>query len=809
MKTPELLLPVGTLPMALAAIHAGADAVYVGAPGFNARGRSQDFTLEELKELIDHCHLYGVKVHLAFNVLVFQSELPRALELVKDLIALGPDAFIVQDLGLVQLIRALAPWQRVHGSTQMTVTNDEAMALLEDLKIERYVLGRENSLPEIKLIREKRSEELEVFVHGALCVAYSGQCFTSEAIGGRSANRGQCAQSCRLGYELFVDGEKRELGDKKYLVSPQDLCGIEHVPALRELGVDSFKIEGRLKGPEYVTSSALNYRRALDGEKTNLTEMATSYSRGFFDGWLRGVDHQRLVEGSFSSHRGLEIGVVKSIQGTKIQLTSRTPLRAGQGLFFASGDQGVGSKIFLAQELSAELWQVELLDKKLKVSRGQRVWLNSDEAFARETKKLVEDRARQRRVPIDLSLKLAAGEALELEVFDGTHRFTVRGPLLAPAQKEVNPALVWQELLALSHTAYKVRATTLLAGSGFVSSKDLKALKREMIEKLNLARTRRPERPLRDAAPLLQTTPRADAAIKLNLVLREKAQVEEFLASDLATHAQLGSVILDYEFGKDYRESVALLKKSGVRAGVATTRILKPREYYNLKIILAAEPDVILVRNLGALHWLKDKGVALMGDFSLNVSNHLSANYLLAKGLESVCISYDLNQQEARALVEAMDASRLELTVHQYMPEFHMEHCVFAAFMSKGSSFKDCGKPCEKHHVELKDAYGKMHFLKADQECRNTMFKGEAQSAAFVKDEWPRLPSRLRFEALHERGEVLLKKIRGYLELVSGARSVSDVVASVGTLETYGVSAGQLLNDHAWRDRKKSVTLSE
>jgi putative protease len=265
MKSPELLLPVGNMSMALAAIHGGADAIYVGVPGFNARGRSYDFSMEELKELIDLCHLYGVKVHLAFNILIFQDELTLAQKVLEEIIPMGPDAFIVQDLGLARLIRKMCPEIRIHGSTQMTVTTDDAIHLLEDLNIQRFVLGRENSLSEMRLIRGNTKRELEVFVHGALCVAYSGQCFTSESLGGRSANRGQCAQSCRLSYEMFVDSEKRDLGDKKFLVSPQDLCGVNEVGELIAAGIDSFKVEGRLKGPEYVMTAATTYREAIQG----------------------------------------------------------------------------------------------------------------------------------------------------------------------------------------------------------------------------------------------------------------------------------------------------------------------------------------------------------------------------------------------------------------------------------------------------------------------------------------------------------------------------------------------------------------
>ena len=260
----ELLLPVGHKEMALAAIHNGADAIFIGFPGFNARGRSYDHEIAELQEIIETCHLYGVKVNLAFNIVIFENELDQVVDAIKKVLPLKPDALIVQDLGLVNLIRQIAPNQVIHGSTQMTVTNDLAIEFLADLNIKRFVLGRENSLSEIKLIKKSTEKELEVFVHGALCVSYSGQCFTSESIGGRSANRGQCAQSCRFSYDLIVDGVKQNTIDRDYLVSPQDLCGISEIPELMEIGVSSFKVEGRLKSPEYVASVARSYKDVMN-----------------------------------------------------------------------------------------------------------------------------------------------------------------------------------------------------------------------------------------------------------------------------------------------------------------------------------------------------------------------------------------------------------------------------------------------------------------------------------------------------------------------------------------------------------------
>lgn len=808
MKHPELLLPVGNMAMALAAIHSGADAIYVGVPGFNARGRSQDLSLAELKELIDQCHLYGVKVHLAFNVLVFEPELAMAEEILREIIPLGPDAFIVQDLGLVQLIRRLAPGMPIHGSTQMTVTNDEAIHLLEDLNIKRFVLGRENSLDEIALIRKGSPRELEVFVHGALCVAYSGQCFTSESLGGRSANRGQCAQSCRLGYEMYVDGEKRDLGEKKYLVSPQDLCGIEEVPRLMELGIDSFKVEGRLKGPEYVAMAGLNYQRAIHGEAYSVSDMATSYSRGFFSGWFHGVDHQRLVEGSYSAHRGLEIGIVSKVLKDSLILEASVAPVAGQGLLLGHNDRTVGAKIYSSKSLSEKKFELRLLapfDYQT-IRAGMRVWINSDERVSLETKKLTHDRERMRRVPIELELVLQVGAPARLVARDLEGReVQVTGPVGVEAQKPIDPQVFWDELGALGTTVFKLHVKRLIGTGVYLSQKELKLLRREMVERLMAERLKVTNHLApTEYTPLPHSVRTSQTSARLNVVLRERAQVEDFVAG-LAhlERSHLGIVFLDFEFGKDYAPSIELLKAHGVRSGIATTRILKPREYYNLNIILRAGPDAILVRNLGALQWLRDKGVPLYGDFSLNAANSQTVQYLIGKGLSSVCASYDLNQTQLEALMTTVDPATVEVTIHQYMPEFHMEHCVFAAFMSKGSSFRDCGKPCEKHKVELKDAYGNMHYLKADQECRNTLFRASAQSAAFLQKKWAHPPGAWRFEALNERSDVLLTKIASYLDLLAGKLPLTDAIARVGVTEKYGVTEGQLSQEKVWKDRKK------
>ena len=305
---PELLAPAGDLECVRAAIENGADAVYFGLHGHNARARATNFDLENLSEVMQLLHHRGVKGYVTLNTLVFTSELAEMERIIRQVALAGADAIIVQDIAVIRLARALCPDLPVHASTQMTLTSAESIRFVEELGVERVILARELSLDEMRRIRTKTTMPLEVFVHGALCVAYSGQCLTSESLGQRSANRGECAQACRMTYDLIVDGEPVDLGDRRYLLSPRDLAGIDQIPALLEAGVSSFKIEGRLKSPEYVAAVTRVYRRALDEHGYRATardryELEMAFSRGLSPGWLEGVDHQSLVHARFGKKR--------------------------------------------------------------------------------------------------------------------------------------------------------------------------------------------------------------------------------------------------------------------------------------------------------------------------------------------------------------------------------------------------------------------------------------------------------------------------------------------------------------------------
>ena len=818
MKKSELLLPCGNMEMCLAAIHGGADAIYVGMPGFNARGRTVDHSIEDLKEIIDICHLYGVKVHVAFNILIFENELPAAIEVLKKVLPLGPDALIVQDLGLAEVIKKICPQQVIHASTQMTVTNHNAMELLEDLDIDRYVLGRENSISEIKEIRKNTEKELEVFVHGALCVAYSGQCFTSESIGGRSANRGQCAQSCRFSYELIVDDLPRELVDQKYIVSPQDLCGINEVKELQEIGVESFKVEGRLKSPTFVGTVAKTYKKAIyDGivQREDIDKMALSYSRGFFSGWLHGVDHQKLVRATYKSHRGIYLGKVLKVERGAVFLDTDTKIIKGMGVLICHDEREkeIGSNIYGVQYKSDGSIGIEL-EKGVNlalIDERFSVYLNSAPELQKEVESSVTDLAKQKRIPVKLHFEAIVGKPAILKVTDIDDNTIIVSSEnnLEEAKREPDFKKIEKDISSLSRTAYHPEEVVIKTEEikPFLHSKLLKSLRQEAIAKLNEVRVSRTITELKDVTTSRKETT-SNNKKHLNIMLREIGQLKDLLPllETLEGKTKI-SIILDYEFGKDYYESLEILGGlKNIESGIATNRILKPKEYHHLKLLTRLKPDFILARNLGSYKFLKDldSSIRIRGDFSLNVANSQTSNYLLNKGFELLTSSYDLNSEQLSALLENTDASKVEVTTHQYMPSFHMEHCVFAAFMSEGSSFKDCGKPCESHKVELKDQFGNRHFIKADQECRNTMFNATAQSAVTLM---PELISKgvrhFRVEVLNERENELIQKILAYIDFFEDEIDVETLKTNIGVFEKYGLSSGQLLREDSYQDRKK------
>src|SRR5215207_9272761 len=350
-RKPEIMSPAGYWPQLHAAIEAGADAVYFGLKHFSARAKV-GFTLIELPDVMRTLHQRGVRGYITFNTVVFDHELAEAARSLVKIIEAGADALIVQDVGITQLARQIAPDVELHGSTQMAITSAEGIELARSFGVSRVVLARELSLADIRTIRSQTDCELEMFVHGALCVSYSGQCFSSEAWGGRSANRGKCAQACRLPYELIVDGRAQPLDDARYLLSPGDLYALRQMPEIVRLGVSALKIEGRYKDANYVALTTRAYRQAVDEAWAGLPlsisraeelQLEQAYSRGLGDFFVSGTNHQAVVNGRSPRHRGVLIGRVTRVQAESVLIApepsaAAAPLKPGDGVVFDAAD---------------------------------------------------------------------------------------------------------------------------------------------------------------------------------------------------------------------------------------------------------------------------------------------------------------------------------------------------------------------------------------------------------------------------------------------------------------------------------------
>ena len=833
-----------------AAVKNGADAVYFGVPHWNARGRTEDFTFDDVRDMIRYARIRGVRSFLAMNVLVFERELQELPEFLEKIISLEPDAFIIQDIGLARLIRAICPNQEIHASTQMTLASAEGVNLVKSIGFNRAVLARELSVKEIAAIKAATDLELEVFIHGALCVSYSGQCLTSENFGGRSANRGQCAQSCRLPYRIFVDGKEYRGTDAQYLFSTRDLCALPKLSELEEIGVNSLKVEGRLKSPEYVAAVSRAYRKALNRiplDTKDMEPLEVLFSRGLTTGWLDGDNHQELVNGTFSNHHGMVLGqVVKADRGQVIVGLDSAISDAGEnacypqpgdGILFENAALGisVGSRLYAAQV--THLPHAKRGDPKLlklefgrefdtrQIAVGMQVYRNDSPALERELRKTFTDRNLEERIPVNMVLSGKIGEPLKLTMSDGPrHSAEVEAetPLEAArncenrSKNEADKALrdlAQKELSGLSATAYQLKHLDIQVERGaFIPGKVLRTLRQNAAEKLDEIRCQwKVLSPKADAGKAFLE--RTRTAFKLTQSTAETSRNARPIISVLVRNPDqiaaleglsIENVIMDFDWGVKYDDSLQQIREFGFKAGMATLRIHKPGESHYLKNILRLAPDFALVRNLGALSILKESGIPLTGDYSLNAANSASYDWLLSQGLSTLHPSWDLNSTQLFDLLENIDGERLELTLHQYMPAFHSEYCAFARALTTGRRFPECGKICTKHKVEILDHKGERHFLQSDAECRNTLFVGKPQSALKLL---PRLRSagvnHFRLEMLTEDAETVRRKVLIYTQAIQGKITIDDAIREAGIQEKYGLSEGQLFNESIWQNRKK------
>lgn len=801
----ELLAPAGNWDCARAAVANGADSIYFGLPRFNARIRADNFSEQDLPELMDYLHRHGVRGLVTFNTLIFTNELEAARDQLLRIRDAGVDAIIVQDIGLARMARALTPDLKLHASTQMTITSPEALAFVDrHFRLDRAVIARENSLREIRLFHadEPGAVPLETFVHGALCVAYSGQCLTSESLGQRSANRGECAQACRMTYDLICDGEPVDLGDRRYLLSPQDLAGIDQIPALIEAGVTSFKIEGRLKSPEYVAAVTRVYRRALDSLHYRATprdryELEMAFSRGLSPGWLEGSDNQSLVHARFGKKRGAFVGKIEAVGPDWVEVTSATPMRNGDGVVFDTGgdtDREQGGRVY---EIRGKrlFFQRGKLDPR-RIAPGDLVWKTDDPQLNAELRQSwkTENRAAQVRKALTWEAVGGPGKPLRLRDVESGIEIESATPLAAAVNRPLTPEFLTQQLGRLGDTEFELASLSVkLDGDLILPVSELNRMRRELVGRLQaLAPVEAPRAPA--TATLEELMPVRDdptmPAPVLRVLCRTLPQIEAALAAGVAR------IYADFEDLRRYTDAVQLVRQSGGgEIFLATPRIQKAGESGLFKTVERAEPDGVLVRNLGGAGYFQQTSLKTVADFSLNIANPISAAFFKEQGFEQLTISYDLNIAQVLDLLKAALPDWFELTLHQHMPMFHMEHCVFCAFLSKGKDFRDCGRPCDRHAVELRDRVGQRHILSADTGCRNTLYNGRAQSGArYLSDLTGSGLRSYRVELLRETRAEAEKTIGIYQGLLAGRVDGPALWETLRVESRLGITEGTLVD---------------
>jgi len=814
---PELLAPAGGWDCLRAAVANGADAVYFGLPRFNARLRADNFRDEELSDVVIFCHRHGVKAYVAFNTLVFTGELDAAEAMLRDCNRAGVDALIVQDVGLVRLARTVVPELPIHASTQMTITSPEGVEFARELGVGRVVLARELSLRELeKFNAETRmtndegghsSLPLEVFVHGALCVAYSGQCLTSESLGQRSANRGECAQACRMTYELIVDGEVRDLGDRRYLLSPQDLAAVKQIPALLEHGVTSFKIEGRLKSPEYVAAVCQVYRRALDDalahhehrmSEAERYQLEMTFSRGLFTGWMHGVDHQRLVPARSGKKRGPFAGAIARVEDEGVEFDAVVPLKPGDGIVFDTGgdtNAEQGGRIYQIKGRRYFFEHGRIDFSRLKP--GDRVWKTDDPALGKQLRQSFTGRIEPRRSAVILTVRGSAGDPLEVVCELPSGSVTVKSmiPLQTARTAPMTDEKLREHLGRFGEHPYALgELRNELAGDVILPISELNRVRRELAFALDAAHQHRraeSSQTWREVFAAQDQSPVTSHQFHpiLAVLCRSMEHIEAALGCGISL------LYADFEDIRRYRDAVALVRgRGGAQILLATPRIQKAGEQGFFKLIENAAPDGVLIRNLGAIDFFHGHAhLRRIGDFSLNVANPLTAQHFIGRGLERLTVSYDLNIGQVLALLAAAPPSWFEITLHQHMPMFHMEHCVFAAFMSKGSSFLDCGRPCDRHRVHLRDRVGIQHPLRADVGCRNTLFNAVPQTGAgFFNVLRGAGLVNYRVELLEEDAAESARVIRAYKLLIAGECEGEGLWRDLRAQSQLGVTKGTL-----------------
>jgi putative protease len=761
---PELLAPAGSLDAVRAAVANGADAVYLGAEKFNARDEGAQLSLDELEIACRLAHSRGVRIYLTLNTLVKPAELEDAISFLGEAIDRGIDAAIVQDIGIVRLIQAVYPGFEIHGSTQMTVHDSAGAAVMHKLGVDRVVLARENTLEDIREIHNAVPElGLETFIHGALCISYSGQCYMSGMISERSANRGSCAQSCRKDYTLRNVATDETL-DTGYLISARDLGAHESLADLAELGIGCLKVEGRKKKPEYVAVVTRNYRDALDkvalGDRSamppqQVDELVQIFSRGFTPGMYRGRAGRDYVTRSHPDNRGRELGVVLATEGPEIIVEVSAPLFVGDGVAFeppaSSGGETVGFTIERIRNVPGANGTRQAIKTYKRVADGSKVVRSFDATLMASARTsfsdvpLPSDRSRAR---LDVRAFGTAGSPLKLVFTNGGDSVTVKSDVaLMPAQRRaLDERQLRDQLGRLGETRFTLANidTSALGEQLFIPVSELNRMRQSATETL----TQRAE--WTEAGESDERRKRI--AIAVNSVSARPFQnppgfrlvAETFTPEDARVAASAGATDISIDPflrhpappANRVRTLAADLAGQGVRLSVRLPSIVRPSERRSLAKWL----DLSLPMStgqLGLVAELAQQGRNVVADYAVNCFNQHTASEIFSFGASRIVLSVELTTEEMLAISSPWSGDGFDAVVYGRPEGMTIEHCVLSAAFNREPT--TCRDLCVRDHadVEIIDPSGYAFSVATDSACRNRLLHSRPiEASEFIPRLW-------------------------------------------------------------------------
>jgi putative protease len=801
-----------------AAVANGADAVYLGAERYNARDEGAQLTMDELEKACRLAHSRGVRIYLTFNTLIKPSELEDALVFLGDAIDRGIDAAIVQDLGVIRLIQKVYPGFEIHGSTQMTVHDSSGARVMKQIGIDRVVLARENTLEDIREIRSAVPDlGIETFIHGALCISYSGQCYMSGMISERSANRGSCAQSCRKDYVLRNADSGATL-DTGYLISAKDLGAYASLPEIAEAGVGCLKIEGRKKKPEYVAVVTRNYRETLNrvaaGENAALPEnkereLVQIFSRGFTPGMYQGRAGREYITRSHPDNRGAEIGRVVAVAGKEITVEVSSPLIAGDGIAFeapgGSSADTVGFTIERIRTLSSDNPVRQVIASQQKVAIGARVVRSFDSTLMRDARqsfdpvRIPEGGGRMR---LDARVFGSNGSPLKIVFACGTEMATVRSDIaLTPAQKRaVDLGMLREHLGKLGETKFALGEVEIagLSDGLFIPVSEINRLRQNATAELEQRLQWKYEGEHNERAQVIaravQDIERAeamDASDQFELV----AEVFSLDDALIAVDAGATEICLDPFLRHPLppvmrvRHLNEQLDAKGVRLRLRLPSIVRPEERKTLdKWIALGLP--MSTGHLGLVHELATGGHDMVADYSVNCFNQHTANEIFELGARRIVLSVELTAREMLDVSAPWGGNRFDVVAYGRPEGMTIEHCVLSAAFDREPT--TCRDLCVRDHtnVELTDPAGYTFAVATDSACRNRLLHSRPiEASEFIPALWRGglRNYRLLFNVRDEPVAALTTSYRQLLEsMKAGVPAVATQREIVGNRFTRG-----------------------